>query len=225
MPSALALLSSLDWVALGVLLVIWQGISFVIEHETERRPSVYILMQRYRREWLRQMVTREPRIFDAQVLSALQQTAAFFSSACLLALGGGIALLGQAERAAEVFAGLSGEVASPTVWQEKLIVVLAILTIALLRFIWSVRLYGYQAVVMAAVPNEPGEAAYREATRAATLHINAARSFTRGLRALYFSIACLVWLVGAVPMLVAIALTAGVLIRREWFSESREALL
>jgi len=116
----------------------------------------------------------------------------FFSSACLIALGGGIALLGQAERASDVLADISESLNVPVVvWEVKLLLVLGLLAVSLLKFIWSVRLFSYQAVVMSAVPNEVTDEAYEIAARAGQLHIYAARSFNRGLRSLYISITAL----------------------------------
>ena len=218
--------TALDWIAVGVLIFGWQAIGWTVEKAPFGRPSTYQLMLGYRQEWMKMMVRRDPRIFDAQVLAALQQTGAFFSSACLLALGGGIALLGQADRASQILADISATLESPVVvWEIKLLLVLALLAIALLRFIWSVRLYGYQAIVMSAVPNEVSEAADATARRAGSLNIFAARSFNRGLRALYVSITALAWLIGPIPLLITTGLTFVVILRREFFSMSRTALL
>ncbi|WP_390621816.1 DUF599 family protein [Rubripirellula tenax] len=37
---------------------------------------------------MRVMVTREPRIFDSQIMASLRQGTSFFASTCLLAVGG-----------------------------------------------------------------------------------------------------------------------------------------
>jgi uncharacterized membrane protein len=96
----------------------------------------------------------------------------------------------------------------------------------LLKFIWSHRLFGYCAIMMAAVPNDPADPlAYHRAAQAAEINISAARNFNRGLRSVYFALAALAWLFGAVPLLVATALCLAVLIRREFASGSRAVLL
>ena len=69
---------------------------------------------------------------------------------------------------------------------------------ALLKFIWSNRLFGYCAVLMAAVPNDADDPrAFHRAAQAAEVNITAARSFNRGLRSVYFALAALAWLLGA----------------------------
>ena len=81
-------------VALGLTLAAWLLIGWLIEHPPLRRPSVSQLMQEYRHEWMRQFVTRQPRIFDAAMIDSLRQGAAFFASASMIAIGGGVALMG-----------------------------------------------------------------------------------------------------------------------------------
>ena len=55
-------------------------------------------MAQYRREWMTQMVTRDPRIFDAQIISSLRQGTAFFASTSMLAIGGTLAMIGNGEK-------------------------------------------------------------------------------------------------------------------------------
>jgi uncharacterized membrane protein len=108
----------------------------------------------------------------------------------------------------------------------RIIPLLLFLADALLKFIWSHRLFGYCAIMMAAVPNDPADPlAYHRAAQAAEINITAARNFNRGLRSVYFALAALAWLFGAVPLLGATALCLAVLIRREFVSESRAVIL
>ena len=108
----------------------------------------------------------------------------------------------------------------------KLTLPLLLLVSAFLAFVWSNRLFGYCAVVMASVPNDPDDPkALPRAAKAAEINITAARSFNRGLRAVYFGMAALAWLAGAVPLVIATLVTCVVLWRREFASKSRLALL
>lgn len=216
---------ALDLLALGVLAVSWVLIGWVIEHPPGRRPSVTMLMVAFRQDWMRQFVTRQPRIFDATMIDSLRQGTAFFASACLIAIGGGVALMGNPAGLMNVtqdFA-LAG---SPEGIELRIIPVLLLLADALLKFLWSHRLFGYCAIIMAAVPNDPADPlAFHRAAQAAEINITAARNFNRGLRSVYFALAALAWLFGAVPLMAATALCLAVLIRREFASESRAVLL
>lgn len=219
--------SYFDFGAIILLLVAWAFMGFIIERENPKRPSTHSLMRDYRLNWMEQMVTREPRIFDINVLSNLRQGSSFFASACMISIGGGVALLGQAERLAGLATDISTELSAPLiVWEAKILLIVLILAYGLLKFIWSIRLFGYCAVVMAATPNDPKDPkAYPTAKQAGDLNIYAARSFNRGIRAIYFALAALAWLLGSLALIVATLSTVWMLYRREFNSQSRSALL
>ena len=220
-----ALFAPLDLVALCVLFLTWYAIGWRIERSGPRR-SVSILMAEYRREWMREMVTRQPRIMDAQILATLRQGTAFFASACMIAIGGTFALIGNAERVVSLANEITLGDDPAFVWEFKLGVVRVFLINAFLKFVWSNRLFGYCGVLMGAVPNdETDPRALPRAEQAAEINITAARSFNRGLRAIYFGMAASAWVFGALVLLMATALTLAVLWRREFASKSRAALL
>lgn len=219
--------TSFDLLAVAVLIAAWAAMGIIIERENPKRPSTHILMRDYRMRWMEQMVTREPRVFDMIGLAGLRQGGSFFASACMISIGGGIALLGQAERLAGLATDISTDFAAPLiVWETKIFLIVLILAYALLKFIWSIRLFGYCAVVMGATPNDPDDPqSLKTARRAGKLNIYAARSFNRGLRAIYFALAALAWLLGPGALLIATISTIWMLYRREFNSLSRSALL
>ncbi len=224
--SRLGLFTPLDFAAMTLLVGLWLLSGYLIENPGKSWPSVSHLMANYRRAWMVHMVTRDPRIFDAQILSSLRQGTSFFASATMIALGAGLALLGNTEQ----LIGLAGDLAIPQdpeiVWEIKILVVLAFLGNAFFKFVWSNRLFGYCAVIMAAVPNETDNPlAPVRATKAGEINITAARSFNRGLRAIYFALAAGAWLVGAEALIGATLLVCLILVRREFASQSRKVLL
>ena len=216
---------ALDLLALAVLAVSWIAIGWGIEHPPKTLPSVTTLMVDFRRDWMRQFVTRQPRIFDATMIDSLRQGTAFFASACLIAIGGGVALMGNPAGLMNLTQDFAPAGSSEGI-ELRIIPLLLLLADALMKFIWSHRLFGYCAILMAAVPNDPADPlAYHRAAQAAEINITAARSFNRGLRSVYFALAALAWLFGAVALLVATVLCLAVLIRREFASQSRAVLL
>lgn len=222
----LALFSMLDCIAAGLLFGTWIIIGYAIENPPRSYPSVSVLMAQYRREWMVQMITRDPRIFDAQILATLRQGTSFFASATMIAIGGCFALFGNMERFIGVAEDLTLEADPEIVWEVKILVLIVFLANGFLKFVWSNRLFGYCAVLMAAVPNEPDSPlAARRAAKAGEINITAARSFNRGLRSVYFALAATVWLLGAEALIVAVALTCMVLLRREFASQSRAVLM
>jgi len=222
----LHMFSMLDYGALAALLLGWIWIGWRIENPPPGRPSVSGLMADFRRDWMRQMVLRDPRIFDAQVVANLRQGTAFFASATMIALGGGMALIGNPEEVVGLASDLTLDDAPRIVWEIKLLVTLLLLASAFLKFVWSHRLFGYCSVLMAAVPNDPeAERAFPRAAQAGEINITAARSFNRGLRTIYFSLASAAWLLGPEALIAAVLLTLGMLYRREFNSQSRAVLL
>ncbi len=215
-----------DGAALGLLLLGWGLIGWWVEHEGQRR-STHSLIADYRARWMQEMLHRENRMLDANILATLRQGAAFFTSASMIGIGGSVALLGKAGTLQALATDLSVELSAPkVVWEAKLMLVVAILASAFLKFVWSHRLFGYCAVVLASVPNDPTHPdAQRYAEKSAKLNTYAARSFNRGLRAMYFALAALAWLLGAWAMIGATVITLAVLYRREFNSQSRAALV
>ncbi|MFK7880950.1 DUF599 domain-containing protein [Roseobacter sp.] len=222
----IALFEPLDFCALGLLFFLWIAVGFRVEHPSAKHVSTSMLMAGYRQEWMRQMVTREPRIFDAHVLGTLRQGTAFFASTSVIAIGGTLAVIGNAERLAGVASDITLTDHPTIVWELKLMVLTLFLTNAFLKFVWANRLFGYCSVLMGAVPNDPNHAdAYVQAEKAAQINITGAKSFNRGLRSLYFALAAAAWLAGPVALMFASICTVVVIWRREFASYSRKILL
>ena len=222
----IALLDPLDFAADGTIVVCWFLIGWMIEHPGARRPSVTILMSERRRDWMKVFVTRDPRIFDSQILGGLRQGTAFFASTCLLAIGGVLALVGNTAPLQGVAAEVSEMPVPVLIWQLKLGLVALFLTNAFLKFVWANRVFGYCAVMMAAVPNDPGDpATYPRAAQAAELNIRAAINFNRGLRGMYFALGALAWLLGAVALIIATVIVVWIVWSREFASLPRQILL
>lgn len=222
----IALFSTLDFAAVGLLLCLWGGIGWRIEHPSQKHPSTSMLIASYRKLWMHEMVTRQPRIFDAQILATLRQGTAFFASTCMIALGGTLAVIGNSESLSGVAQDITLVDDPAIVWEIKLLLVAFFLTNAFLKFVWANRLFGYCSVVMAAVPNDVDDPkAYDRARQAGEINITAARSFNRGLRSIYFALASAAWLVGPEALCIAAAITFIVIWRREFASQSRKILI
>ena len=222
----MTLLSPLDWAAAAAIVAAWLLIGWMIEHPSAKRPSVTILMSERRRDWMTVFVTRDPRIFDSQILASLRQGTSFFASTCLLAIGGVLALAGNTEPLRGVAAEVSDMAVPVVIFQLKLALVAIFLTNAFLHFVWANRVFGYCAVMMAAVPNDPADPiAYPRAAQAAELNIRAAINFNRGLREIYFALGALAWLLGPVPLILATVFVVWVMWSREFASLPRTILL
>ncbi|PSL18648.1 DUF599 domain-containing protein [Shimia abyssi] len=221
-----SLFSTLDLAAFFCLFFAWIIIGHIIENPLKGRPSVSRLMVHYRREWMRNFLDRNPRVFDAQILGNLRQGTAFFASATMIAIGGGLALIGNAEQFAGVASDLTLVSAPAIVVEIKIVVMLIFVANAFLKFVWAHRLFGYCSVVMSAVPNDTNDPkALARCDTAAEINITAARSYNRAMRSVYFGLAAATWHFGAPALLVGTIITVFVLWRREFASQSRNALL
>lgn len=214
----------LDSAALALIIASIFAIGLMIEYAPARYPSVTQLMKAYRQDWMRVFVTRQPRIFDATLIDSLRQGTAFFASTCLIAIGGCVALIGNAPSVQGLSQELTGM--DTTLFQIKLVLVIGFLANALLKYLWAHRLFGYCSVLMAAVPNDPADpTAFHRAAQAAELNISGAKSFNRGLRSIYFALGALGWLIGPEVLIATTLATVTILIRREFASHSRTVLI
>ncbi len=221
LTETLTLFAPEDFIALGLLVAGWWLIGWFIENGFGQRQSVSMLMVQYREEWMTHMITREPRVFDAQILGSLRQGTAFFASATMIAIGGCLALLGNTDRLVNIAEDLTLEGDPIIVWEIKVLVILGFLANSFFKFVWANRLFGYCGVVMGAVPNDPSHANTRIRTdQAAEISNFSARSFNRGLRAIYFALAATAWLLGPWALVLAALVTCLMLIRREFMSQS-----
>jgi uncharacterized membrane protein len=217
--------TALDSVALILLITLWLIVGRLIEHPPRRRRSVSVLMEDYRRTWMVEFLTRDPRIFDIALLESLRQATAFFTSASMIAIGGGVAMIGNST----TLQGLTQDLtlAQPgDLIRLKVVLVVGFLANALLKFVWSQRLFSYCGILMAAVPNDhTNPMAHIRAQQAAEINITAARNFNRGLRSVYTALGTLGWLLGPWGLIATTVLTQGLLIRREFASQSRAVML
>ena len=222
-------LSYLDLAALVYFVAAYWLVGWLVTHHPRGWRSTGEMVTAYRGIWMRRAARRQPRVTDITLLATLRQGTTFLASMTVFAIGGAVALLGQIELLESVAMDVAGGFDAPRSAQQiKLLVLIALLVFAFLKFIWSVRVFGYCAVVMGAMPgDEEGdrpEDIEREAARAAEINRIAARNFNEGLRALYFALGMLAWFLGAIAFIIAITLTTLMLIRREFWSETRNAL-
>ena len=221
-------LPALDLFAAALMLIAWTGIGWWVERGPRSAQAAGNLMAARRRDWMREMARREVRIMDGGLLRGLQAGSSFFASAALIGTGGVLTMMGQAGKLSEIAGFIPYAGASVDAERLRLLAPLGFIVFSFFKFAWAQRLFGYCGVLIGAVPPwdeaDPSRA-LKAAETAATVNALAARSFNRGLRGLYFTLASLAWLAGPGPLVVATVLVAWTIHRRELRSESRAALL
>ncbi|MEM7505259.1 MAG: DUF599 family protein [Pseudomonadota bacterium] len=225
-------LGPVDLVAVGFLIVAIVLTNRLVERCSATWPSTAVLMAGYRKAWMSELPNRELKMYDAMLMVNLRAGATFFASGCMLAIGGVIALLGQSDRLVALAQDLAmTDAVSRVAWEAKLIFIVILLVQAFLRFIWAHRIFGYCAVLMGTIPDRqsgppvPTERTLAAVTRAGELNVTASRSFNRGMRTVYFTLAALAWFLGPWMLIGATALIMLNLFRIEFLSNTRAILL
>lgn len=221
--------NALDLFALLFFALAWLGYHHGVERLTRAKTGLNALMAHERRAWMERMLMRDQRIVDAALMGSLQNGTAFFASTSLIAIGGALALLQSTDALVQVFADLPfTQPVSRAVWEMKIIGLAVIFVYAFFKFSWSYRLFNYTAVLIGATPQGAERAddrALLARDKAAAMAIAAGRHFNRGQRAFFFALAYLGWFVGPVPFILATSCVIVVMLRRQFFSDARLALI
>ena len=217
----------LDYLVLGLYAASWFGYALFADFSRWHERSIMKLMDDYRRRWMREMLRRDNRIVDTNIVASLQNGAAFFASTTVFAVGGLIAALGASEQSIALISTLPfAQPGSTQVWQAKVLLMVFVLSYAFFKFAWTFRLQNYCQVLLGAAPVETGPAPEAEAhaERAAKISALAAWHFNRGLRAYFFALAALTWFIHPLLFGGTILYVLYVLYRREFRSRSLKAL-
>jgi uncharacterized membrane protein len=222
------LFSTLDLVALAWFFGAWAAYSATLSVTERRRRGLNIEMDGIRERWMLQMLAREMRMVDAQIIAALQNGTAFFASTSLIAIGGALTLLRATDAVLMVVASLPfGIGMTPMQWEAKTIGLAVIFVYAFFKFAWSYRLYNYVAIMLGATPpasEKDTPAAQSHAARVGRLCEVAGRHFNRGQRAFFFALGYLGWFISPWLLIASSVAVAVVLWRRQFASDSRRAL-
>lgn len=221
MPAA----TSITWPDLLVpvwLGAVWVGYVMLADHPRRGRTTLMARMHQYRQAWMRRMLGRENRIVDTQIVSLLVQNISFFASSTILIVGGFAAVLGARDQAMDIlseipFAARTGD----TLWDLKILTLIVIFVYAFFKFTWALRQFNYVAIMIGAAPppsSTPSEGAIDHADRTARVATRAADHFNKAMRAYYFGLATLSWVIQPWLCIVLIAWVTLIVYRREFRS-------
>src|SRR6266536_4598966 len=217
-----------DIAAVGFFALEWLVYAITLEHTAYGRDSLSARMHVYREVWVRNLLHRETRMVDMQVMASLQNGTAFFASSSLIALGGGLALLRSTEDALAVFAALSIDLSpSPALWEIKCVGLILIFIYTFFKFAWSYRLFNYVSILFGAMPpaaQRDTPEAEAHVMRTTRLFETAGRHFNRGQRAFFFALGYLGWFVSPWVLFVTTAAVVIVTWRRQFASNAWKAM-
>lgn len=214
-----------DLLGLAWFLALWIGYTIYTDRGTPRAHSLRASMHKNRNRWMRQILKRENRIMDTQILGQLGQGATFFASTTLLILVGLFTALGASDEAVGALHRIpfTGKVTTVQ-WELKIFTLIVIFVHAFFKFTWSLRQFNYCAVLVGAAPavDEPRDEEWIR--RTAWLSTLASKDFNQGLRAYYFGISVIAWFVSGWLFMIGTTMVVGVLYWREYHSEALRTL-
>lgn len=226
-------LSLIDSVALAGFVGAWFGYTHFAKYRAKRGATFSSLTRLARERWMREMMRRENRIGDANIVGNVKSVVTFFASTTVLLLAGVLTAISASEGLAKLLSDMHIG-GNPTVQllQLKLFVLALVMVYAFFKFTWSIRQHIICGILIGAAPWDPSLAEHQNlpddmetlAMQAAKLSDLASHDFNHGLRAYYFSLALLAWLVNVWLFIGGTLWVILVLYQREFNSRTVEVL-
>ena len=220
-------LTWLDLAALGWFAAVWGGYSWYADHSDAFGRSMTAAMNAHRHRWMREMLGRELRMVDTNILGNLVTGVGFFASTSILVIGGLVALLGAADQAVEALSHLPfAATTAQSSLEAKVLLLLAIFIYAFFKFAWAFRLSNYCSILVGGAPYRPKDEAEADLVvrQIASVHSLVAHHFNRGLRAYFLALAVLGWFLHPLVFAIASTLVVAELWRREFRSRALAAI-
>lgn len=222
----------IDYSAMALFVFLWMAYAWITgQKRILKRTSLTMAMAERRREWILNSLTRDLKMIDTQIMGGLQNGTAFFASTTIFAIGGCFALLGATEQVDAIIKDIPYIVqGGRAAFEMKVSGLIALFAYSFFKFGWSYRLFNYCTILFGTIPMmaeaEKDPARSREAAEITIrMNIIAASHFNAGLRAIFYSIGYLGWFVSPYVFMLTTVLVFIVLLRRQFFSEARLALL
>lgn len=217
----------LDLIALGWFLASWVGFTLTQDHLLAGGKLVNQHLKVIRRHWMERMMERDNRIMDSQLFGHTMHSCTFFASTNMLILAGLVGSFGGIDRTHELITSLTFTVqTSRDLFEAKMLLLIVIFTFGFFKFTWALRQYNYCCALIGAAPVRPlPQAVHRRMVEnmadALTLAVTALNG---GMRAYYFALAALAWVIGPIPFLLASTGVVVVLARRQAFSATERII-
>lgn len=214
---------ALDLIGAGCLLLCWVGYTIFSDKGGFSNDNLIASVAKHRKLWVAQMLARDNRVVDIQVLKSLMDVGRFLASTSILVVAGLLAVLGATDQAISLVMELP--FAAPVnrgIWEGKVIFVILIFVYAFFKFMWSMRQYTYCTVMVGAAPPASDETMDKGVVIDSIAQIAslAAKHSNHGTRAYYFGLATLSWFIHPILLIPASLWVVVVLYRREFRSRT-----
>jgi uncharacterized membrane protein len=216
----------LDWVGLGWFLLCWFGFELIVDRGWVGRATLHKETHKLRLEWGRAMLRREQRIVDSSLIGNLLQSLSFYANTSIYIIGALFAALGALDQFMATASDLPfsrGMTREAT--EMKLLVLIGVFVVAYFKFTWSLRQFNLLSITLGSVPHKANEEEIEfYARKFAVVNTCAGNDFNRGLRAYYFGMAVMAWMVSPWAFILSTLVIVIVLARREFSSPVMKAL-
>lgn len=225
-------MTPIDAFAAFWLIFCWLGYTIFARKRARRSFCLASVLHYHRRAWMTAMLQRDVRVGDASLLSNLERNTSFLASTTIFIIAGLVTILASIDKVYAMLQAVpfaQGHI-SLLQLQFKVVLLLLIYIYAFFTLTWSLRQYGFCAVLVGAAPIYPTEGPVDEKGRIYAQGVSkiidlAGHSYNYGLRAFYFSLSILAWLVSTWVFLLAVTLVVLVLYRREFYSGTLHAMI
>lgn len=221
----LAKFSWLDWAGLSWFLVCWLGYEMVVERGWIGRRTLHDETHKLRLAWGRVMLGRNQRIVDVALIGNLLQSLSFYANTSIYIIAALFAALGTLDQLMAMASELPfSRAMSKEATEIKLLILIGVFVVAYFKFTWSLRQFNLLSITLGSVPQEAEEDLDRHARKFAAVNTCAGNDFNRGLRAYYFGMAVMSWMVSPWLFICSTLVIVFVLARREFSSPVLKAL-
>lgn len=213
--------------AISFFLACWLGYGCYAGNPKRKDRSLLGITNKYRYDWMLEMLGRDNRSVDAIVIGNLMRSITFTANTTIFIVAGLLGVLSyHAEMGVIISAIPYAKAVTAASWEIKILLLIIIFVYAYFKYTWSLRQHNYSNIFVACAPDRNNTDIDRDALarKGAFLAGNAAEHFNEGQRAYYFGIAALSWFVHPYLFMAASALVVFVLHRREFRSATLKNL-
>jgi len=217
----------LDLAAFAVFALSWLAYHLLFDGWLRRPHSINALMQRVRRHWMHNLLLRNVRIMDSQLIGHTIHSASFFASTTIVVLAGLIGVLGSADRITAAVTNVTVLLqVDQRLFEWKVGLLIGIFIYAFFKFTWALRQFNYFCAVLGSAHEYSTDNADVEASAAwmADVMTHAVIELNAGVRAYYFAFAALGWFVHPLLFMLSTVFMVLVLVRRQLFSPTARTL-
>lgn len=221
--------SLVDALAISWFFFAWLSYSAISKRRYSSAGDVTLskLSRDYRKAWMLNMLNREFRIVDTNLLGTLMQSVSFFTSGTILLIAGLFAALGSAQDMLEITEQIPFAVETNLLTVKiKFLLLIGLFVFVFFKLVWSLRQYNFAVVMMGGAMLTYGseDEKIRYAEKMGIVIDRGGVHFNEGMRGYEFGLAYLTWFIHPWLFIGATTLVVLVIYRREFHSNILRAM-